>query len=301
MFKKLSAEKFRKTFITNSTNADSGYLATQVLPDGVKLVRNLKYMNDNNPNHLMDVMVPDTFSFDKTENPTCFLMIHGGAFVYGNKELNTNFSMRLAKKSGLPVATVNYTLMPEGDIYNMEAEIMAAMSFLRSQYGIKGFHMAGDSAGGYLALLTAVLSKDEEKAKLFAKEGFPDTEVLSVGLICGLIKFEKDDKILDMVQVYSDKSHPLPSWAFDLGSCVPELNAVPAAIVTGDKDFLKTNNEYLKALYDENNIRADFYCAKSHDDYNMFHVFPIGHPTWEEGASAIDKISGNALMSVQKF
>lgn len=245
-------------------------LKEEVLPDDVSVLADIDYMGDENDHHLMDVYY--TGSMAQTQ---CYILIHGGAFVYGDKKLDKNFGMRLAKASEIPVVNINYTLMPEGSINTINAEIDAAVEYVRRQYGFGRYHFVGDSAGGYLAVLSAMRHRDD---------------TLSVSPVCGCYTIDRNDF---PGALFAGAGEEIPEEYYDLKVLADMLEQMDVAIITGDDDFLREDNRALAALIPH----AEFYDAVSAGGRVMTHVFPIGHPDWPEGQKAIDIIASFARKS----
>ena len=174
------AERECGIWIKNCTESDAPRLASEVYPADVRIDEDVNWSGDS-LNLTLDYYRP--FNVDSSKE--CFLLIHGGAFVYGSKVLDKCFGMHLAKYSGIPVANMDYTLMPQAGLSKILGQIFSCMNFLTEKYGIEKFHLTGDSAGGYLALLSALAARNSHIAHdlwIFEK---PKGQVLSAGLICG--------------------------------------------------------------------------------------------------------------------
>lgn len=103
----------------------------------------------------LDLYLPD----DGRLHPTV-MMIHGGAWTFGDKRHFARMGARLAR-SGWAAASVNYRLLPEGAYPNMFQDVGCALAFLQDHavdYGIDPGRIAvmGYSAGGHLASLLGV-------------------------------------------------------------------------------------------------------------------------------------------------
>jgi len=122
----------------------------------------------------MDIYMP---SGDTLRNRPLLLLIHGGAFIIGDKK--NQFAVRLANyyaRCGFVVASVNYRMgyvfLPgvysntERCMYKALQDIRASLRFLSAnhqQYGIDQnmVFVGGNSAGGFLSLFTAFIKDDE--------------------------------------------------------------------------------------------------------------------------------------------
>jgi len=288
-FYRYKAEKYRQLFIRNCIANDTPRLEEEVFPSGCRTEMDVVYQNKNRPLKL-DVYTPDGCHGAKE----CFVLIHGGAFVYGFKKLDQNFGMHLAIRSGIPVVNVDYTLMPEATLSDEITEIFKAMNHVYIKYGFKTFHTVGDSAGAYLAYVTAAAARNRR-----ISDGLIVTErlkgsVMSAALICPSITNQPGRfpaiYFEDSTDVRRDKC-TLPKYAYDLRIIATLDKDLRVALVTGEDDFLcgqtRDFKDHLKAPL--------YYEAVNEGDRKMHHVFPIAHPEWPESVKAIDLIAQNAL------
>lgn len=89
------------------------------------------------------------------------LFLHGGGFIIGNLSSHDGLCRRLAAATGLPFVAVDYRLAPEDPFPAALEDALAATAWLREHGGELGlaqtlWAVAGDSAGGQLALATAL-------------------------------------------------------------------------------------------------------------------------------------------------
>ena len=283
------AEKERMLFIKNCTMFDCPRLEEEVFPAECKAETDIQYNKGKRPLKL-DIYTP----FGCVGAKECFILIHGGAFVYGYKKLDQNFGMHLAIKAGIPVVNVDYTLMPESDLTQIINEIFQAMNFVYSRYGFRKFHTVGDSAGGFLAYIVAIAARSRHVSHgLWVFEKLNGT-VESANMVCGGIKntagrfpgyyFEKSiDK--------DNKQQRLPDYAYDLNLIAERDTDLRVCIITGEEDFLREQDIEFNKHFDN----SLFYDAKNDGELKMFHVFPIAHPEWPQSVKAIELIAENAV------
>ena len=110
--------------------------------------------------------------------------IHGGALITGNRDLEkrgdvTRFLLAFAKAEGCAVVSIDYRLAPETKLPDIISDIEEAFRWLAGD-GAKQFHLdprrvvvAGESAGGYLTLVTGYRVRPKPKA-LVALYGYGD-------------------------------------------------------------------------------------------------------------------------------
>lgn len=99
---------------------------------------------------------PDAADVDTSP---CVLYLHGGAYCIGSPITHRNLTARLAQALGLPVFAADYRLAPE---HPHPAALNDALAAARALLGRRPVIIAGDSAGGGLALATAIALRDED-------------------------------------------------------------------------------------------------------------------------------------------
>ncbi|BBG02620.1 MULTISPECIES: alpha/beta hydrolase [Pseudonocardia] len=87
------------------------------------------------------------------------LYLHGGGFTIGSVPAFRDLSARLAVRTGCAVLTVEYRRAPEHRFPAALDDAVAAYEWLRAA-GAGPVVVAGDSAGGGLALSTALVARD---------------------------------------------------------------------------------------------------------------------------------------------
>ena len=97
------------------------------------------------------------------------LHFHGGGWVVGDLTSHRSFCRALAKATGAIVVDLDYRLAPEHRAPAAVDDGVSALQWLRqhaSELGADGSRiaLAGDSAGGHLALSTALRMKDGPRA-----------------------------------------------------------------------------------------------------------------------------------------
>lgn len=87
-------------------------------------------------------------------SPGAILYLHGGAYCIGSPTTHRALTSRLCKKTDLPVFALDYRLAPEHPFPAALEDALAAYHALRPQGPV---FLAGDSAGGGLALATTLV------------------------------------------------------------------------------------------------------------------------------------------------
>jgi acetyl esterase/lipase len=88
------------------------------------------------------------------------LYLHGGGYTLGSHATHTAITSNLAKATGAPVLVPDYRLAPEHPYPAALDDAIAAYRFLLERHAPQAIAVAGDSAGGGLALLLVLALRD---------------------------------------------------------------------------------------------------------------------------------------------
>lgn len=146
---------------------DDDRIKTLVVPDGIREVCDIPYLNDGNRYHLLDVYYPE--GADK--NTPVIIDIHGGGWMYGDKELNKIYCLYLAKR-GFTVFNISYRLFPSVNVGEQLQDCAYALRWISEHMNDfpcdgKNIMLTGDSAGGMLAVYSAALMTNAELRDIF--------------------------------------------------------------------------------------------------------------------------------------
>lgn len=143
----------------------------------------LSYIDDENEDHKLDL-----FADPEADSPKpVILEIHGGGFFGGTKESLTAHA-RVFADTGFAVAMPNYTHMPTANFKTIVQEIFTFLHWIEENaenymLDLNHVFMSGDSAGGYLVLLTASVLGSPELQKYYEVEQ-PSYTVSGYALTC---------------------------------------------------------------------------------------------------------------------
>lgn len=101
-----------------------------------------------------------------TDNGWVLLYVHGGAFMVGSPQTHRAITTSLAKRAGLRVCALDYRLAPEHPWPAAADDVLAAyLALLEQGQPAARIVLAGDSAGGHLALTCALRLRDQGLAQ----------------------------------------------------------------------------------------------------------------------------------------
>lgn len=136
--------------------------ATYPSHDEFKESLDVPYLDDGKRAHQIDF-----YYAKENKKNVCVIDIHGGAYMFGDRYDNFPFAYELLK-AGFDVITLDYEVINKSrNLSDIVLDTVKAINFIADyldEYGLtnRDFVIAGDSAGGHLALLISelLLSKD---------------------------------------------------------------------------------------------------------------------------------------------
>lgn len=160
---------------------DKGLVASK----SIKRYDNLDYYGDKTENHLLDIY----YSKDKKKPLPVIISVHGGGWVYGNKESYQFYCMNLANY-GFAVVNFNYRLAPKYKFPAALEDVNSVFHWVKKnsekyQFDLNNLFVVGDSAGAQIASQYAAITTNAKYAKMFDFE-IPDTKIKAMGLNCGM-------------------------------------------------------------------------------------------------------------------
>ncbi|MBO4678665.1 MAG: alpha/beta hydrolase [Lachnospiraceae bacterium] len=274
------SDMIRKMFGEGDAKRDAG-LKT---PRTVQRINNISYGSHPEWN-LLDVYRPKKA---KDEPLPVIAIIHGGAWVYGDKDVYQFYGMSLAER-GFAVVNFSYRLAPEFKFPSAIEDICAVFRWIYDNadtyhFDTDNLFAVGDSAGAHLTtLFSGLLTKPDYKKAL--KEAFPKAKFTlpkgmhlnAVALNCG--KYDLgNDKELD------ENSKHLLKDLLPKGGTKAEralVNAVtvvtekfpPAFVMTCPGDTMREQAKVIANVLNDNAVPFcyRYYGSKKNPLYHVFH------------------------------
>ena len=231
-----TSDMVRKMFGEEDTKRDAG-LTT---PEDVLRYDNISYGED--PKYqLLDVYRPK----GKEGKLPVIISVHGGGWVYGDKEVYQFYCMSLAQR-GFAVVNFSYRLAPENKFPSSLEDTNTVCQFVMDHSEEYGFDLdnifaVGDSAGAHnLSLYAAILTNKEYSGNypFMPPKGF---KLKAIALNCGafLIDVSKEDltsQLMDdfLPQGGSEEEIHLISPIYHICENYP-----PVFLMSAVDDFLK--------------------------------------------------------------
>ncbi len=247
-------------------------------PDTVQRYDNIRY-GDTDACQLLDVYRPRD---REGEILPVIFSIHGGGWVYGDKERYQYYCMSLAQY-GFAVVNFTYRLAPEWKWPAPLEDTNLVVAWIldhADEYGFDPAHIfaVGDSAGANDLGLYAAICTNPAYAALYPFEvpdGFRPT---AIALNCGAYGLRKEDGIDDLTTALMNDYLPNGLVQENLDKlCVPDYiteNYVPTCVMTCTGDFLKEQAPQMfdKLLACDVPFEFHYYGDKDHVLGHVFHL-----------------------------
>ena len=244
------------------------------LPADTTQCRNISYGSHGKWN-LLDVYYPN----GTTHPLPTIVSIHGGGYVYGNKEIYRRYGMDMARR-GFAFVNFNYRLAPKWRFPAPLWDTNSVMEWIcknavRYHLDPTRIILVGDSAGAQLASQYAAIATNPEYASTFPMR-LPDITIRALGLNCGMY----DPKAFvgngvsgvakDYLGRHFDPADPRLLVLEAIGTNYP-----PAHITTAHHDFLKDNAQPMFEFLSEKGIPCKLDCYGSEEGKTVGHVFHV--------------------------
>lgn len=271
--------------------SDAKVHKTQTPPDNIEEIQNIPYINDSNVYHLLDVYYPE----GTTEKLPVIIDIHGGGWMYGDKDLNKNYCLSLASR-GYVVFNMSYRLVPDVTVNEQLQDVAYALRWISENMNNypcdpQSVMLTGDSAGGQLAVYSAVLMQNEQLRKTFdVVDGNIDLTAL---LLTSPVSFMNNG---DLFSIYtkmlwgSDYKDKATYEYMNLDQIVDFAELPPTYLITSSGDSL-AHSQTLKTaeLLKKKNVPCQLADYGKIDGKKLAHVFSVLEPFDKAGKTAIDE------------
>ena len=244
------------------------------IPEGVTECCNISYGSHGKWN-LLDVYYPQG---TKDPLPT-IVSIHGGGYVYGNKEIYRRYGMDMAKR-GFAFVNFNYRLAPKWKFPTPLWDTNSVMHWIcrnaaRYHLNPQQIIIVGDSAGAQLASQYAAIATNPSYAALFDMV-VPEITIKALGLNCGLydLRGQAQGKRKGLALDYLGRGIEANDPRLLVLEAVT-ADYPPAYITTACHDFLRPAAEPMYRYLTSKGIEAQWKCYGSEEATNVAHVFHV--------------------------
>ncbi len=265
-------DKIRHDWKENDARRDAGL----TIPEDLDRYIDLKY--GPYEENLLDVYVPKGAS----KALPAIISIHGGGWVYGNKELYQHYCMRLAQR-GFAVVNFTYRLAPEHRYPAALEDCFAVFCWVskhHKEYFIDydNLFLVGDSAGGQLAHQCLTILSNPNYRKLFDLTIPDDFRINACALNCGVYalgvnRFFKpssssmmSDYLPENYQPYLDQLTVKHYMTRDFP---------PTFVMTAYYDFLRLTAKPLYKKLKRLGVETEFHLYGDSEHKEIAHVFHL--------------------------
>lgn len=276
------AWKTRRDFGRGDKKRDAG----QTTPPDLIRFDNIVYGDDTKFKkwQMLDVYRPKSAGTDTLSKLPVIVSVHGGAWVYGDKDIYQFYCMKLAQR-GFAVVNFSYRLVPETAFPCAVEDTEKVFQWIDANAEKYGFDLnnvfaVGDSAGGHLLSLYADILTNPEYAKNYPFVKEKSFSLRGVALNCG--KYNMDPAL---------ETNPLMPMLLKalLNGDVTEqsLNLVnpylhvtkdfpPAFVMTCIGDFLFSQAKIITDAFDAAGVKYEYHCYGSEEEplWHVFHCDP---------------------------
>ncbi|MET1062597.1 MAG: alpha/beta hydrolase [Aeromicrobium sp.] len=219
------------------------------------------------------------------------LYLHGGGFFSGSIETHRRICERLALKTGATVISVDYVQLPEGSVAESVQDVITAYAALvgQSEHPHK-IVVAGDSAGGYLAMKVAELATRRGLPAPAALLGF--SPLLSVDperQDKAVVRVIRDrDAYLPISRIAQIRERWLPEEGVPIEGYASPLHASayitsPTFLVAVEDEMLRPEVEAMALLLSERGVAVETHLWRK-----QVHAFPVLADALPESEMALD-------------
>ena len=267
----MDANEIRAAFGANDDKRDRG-LAT---PPEVVRANDIPYGPHGKWN-LLDVYRPR--GTEQTPLP-CIVSVHGGGWVYGDKDRYQYYCMDLARR-GFAVVNFSYRLAPEHPFPAAVEDVNAAFRWVAEQgrehmLDTDRLFAVGDSAGGQLAAQYAAMLTDPAFGAMY---GFalPTLTIRALALHCGHYRFDGSEEGLAsaVMRAYfgpdAKEKLPLVDTLAHITHAFP-----PSLVMTAQYDFLRDQAPVLCRALEEKGVPFRYLLYGEPGQEHMGHVFHL--------------------------
>ncbi len=273
---------FSQYFHRQAARSDAKRDAGLRQPADVAACRDICYAGDGSDRwNLLDLYWPVA----ATAPLPVIVSVHGGGYVYGDKEVYQYYCMSLAQQ-GFAVINFNYHLAPERRFPTQLAELNAVLVWAvehRAQYRLDTDHLflVGDSAGAQMASHYAALYANPDFAARYPFAVPVGFTLRAVALNCGMYDLAGaalGPELRGTGGLYDDYLGKDRRAVPGLPAMLDVLGAIdgrypPAFVMTSWYDFLRPQAEPMVELLRSRGVPAEYRLYGEEGEDYMGHVF----------------------------
>ncbi|MCM1107202.1 MAG: alpha/beta hydrolase [Blautia sp.] len=260
----------------NSGRSDKKRDAGKTTPADVERFDDIRYGMDEKF-HRLDVYRPR----GAEGKLPVIVSVHGGAWVYGSKEVYQFYCMSLAQR-GFAVVNFTYRLAPKFKYPAAVEDINSVFQWILANadtYGLDTDKLCavGDSAGAHLLSVYACILTNRAYASTYRTIHAPEIRLRAIALNCG--KYVLDRKFVEDENLKHLKADIFPKKGSEQElRWVTPVHYVngdfpPAFVMTAEGDFLRGQPPFLTEKLAECGVTYEYkmYGSPEQELYHVFH------------------------------
>lgn len=261
----------------------------ELFREGLREIYDLPYRGDGNARHTLDVIRPDT-----DEVLPVVIEIHGGAYIGCEKNIN-RLHARWYARHGFAVVNGDYTLHPEGDFPTVMGELADIVRWVCAHaeaYALDPARicMSGDSAGGHLVLLYAMLQGNKALQRRFGVS-LEAERVKAVAATCPAFRLltgdDEEAELSSLIPLmYPEGIDRERLRDLDITRLCRESRFPPVIVITTPGDELLYEEDLRLEAALESSGREYAFRSYERETHPLGHVFNVLFPEFEESVKA---------------
>ena len=271
---------------------DQRRLATLKEPDAVTRITDIPYLDDGDPMHQLDVYYPD----GTTDPLPVIIDVHGGGWMYGDKELNRLYCLTLASR-GYTVFNMSYRLVPTVTVNEQIRDVMCALQWIEAHlcdYPCQPDRilLTGDSAGGMLAGFAAALLSSRALRSVF--DTVDCSLKLSMLALTSPVAYMDEKGVMGVYtrKMWGDDYRRKPTAPYmNISALLRAGKLPPTFLVTSSGDFMAL--QQTRKLAHElkgKGVPVDFMEFPTFEGQDLPHVFSVVHPESKAAKLVFDRM-----------
>lgn len=302
----IAASQIRHNFGSNDKRRDAG----QTTPEDVIRWDNILYGDDTRFKkwQLLDVYRPKSASVaDDPTNPAApsattnpadtinpsatpgsslsklplIISVHGGAWVYGDKDKYQFYCMRLAQR-GFAVINFSYRLAPEAKFPSSLIDTEKVFQWACDNAEKYGFDLnnvfaVGDSAGAHLLTIYASALTNAEYGNNYSFIQKKPLVIRGLALNCGKYNMEPTDS---QMKLLLSGLLPQGGTAEEISMLNAESHVTkgfpPSYVMTCEGDFIKNQSDIINLALEKAGVAHEYHCYGTVEEplWHVFHCDP---------------------------
>lgn len=258
----------------------------------------IPYTESGNKFHLLDVYRPKKTS----EKLPIIIDVHGGAWIYGTKDINKHYCMGLASY-GFVVVNISYRLISEGSdgtFPKILEDVFSAFNWVEKniagyQGDLNNVFLTGDSAGAHLsALALSAIHTESFASKLNVHT---DLNFRAAALTCGVFDMEGYNKMSlpatkYLFKLFLGKDYKNSPFLPHISIKNNNLEAFPPVFLnTTDGDFMKGQvAAFYKEIKERSKNEVELLHINKPTTNKLAHVYSVLFPEYEESVKTTDAL-----------